>query len=115
MPYLKIQTNVKVAEKEIPEILRSASKLIASKLGKPEDYVMVQLIPGQFLIFARNDDPCAFVELKSLGLSEHQGDVLSDTICGFLQESLKISPARIYIEMASHPPKLWGWNSETFR
>lgn len=114
MPYLKIQTNLPVAQKEIPDLLRAASKLISSKLGKPEDYVMVHMVGGQSLIFAHSDDPCAFVELKSLGLSEHQGDLLSDAICGFLKESMGIPPARVYIEMSNHPPKLWGWNGETF-
>lgn len=114
MPYLKIQTNVPVPENEIPDLLRSASKLIAAKLGKPEDYVMIHLVPAQHLLFAKSNDACAFVELKSLGLPEFEGKKLSDVLCGFLKETLRIPPARIYIEMSDHPSKLWGWNSTTF-
>lgn len=114
MPYLKIQTNVPVPEKESPDLLRAASKVIAGKLGKPESYVMVHLQAGQAMLFAKSDDPCAFVELKSLGLAEHEGKKLSDAVCGFLKETLRIDPARVYIQMSNHPSKLWGYNSDTF-
>lgn len=114
MPYLKIQTNVPVPDNEVADLLRSASKLMAAKLGKPESYVMIHLQAGQSMLFAKSDDACAFVELKSLGLPEYEGKKLSDTICGFLKETLRVDPARIYIEMSDHPSKLWGWNSTTF-
>jgi phenylpyruvate tautomerase len=114
MPYLKIQTNVPVAEKDTPDLLRAASKLIAGKLGKPEDYVMVHLQANQPMLFAKSADACAFVELKSLGLGDSEGKKLSDAVCGFLKESMNIPPARVYIQMSSHPGKLWGWNGSTF-
>jgi|GEM_PF-74526 len=114
VPYLKIQTNVPVESAARQDILRAASRLVARELGKPESYVMVNVQSGQDLIFGGNNDPAAFVELKSLGFAEDQAPRLSEMICGLLKESLRIDPRRIYIEMSDHPPGQWGWNNETF-
>ena len=113
MPYLKIQTNVPVENSVKPDILRAASRLASKELGKSESYVMVQLLTGQDLIFSGNNDPAAFVELKSLGLPEAKAARLSSMICSLLKESLNIDPRRVYIEMSDHPANLWGWNGET--
>jgi len=114
MPVLKIQTNVTVNDKDKKDILKAASQLAAKELGKPEGYVLVSLESSAAILFGGTDDPCAFVELFSLGLPEDQAPRLSEMICGLLRESLNIDPRRIYIKMSDHQANLWGWNGETF-
>jgi phenylpyruvate tautomerase len=68
MPYLKIQVNRTVPADKTGELLKLASKKIASELGKPESYVMVELTANTAMLFAGKDDPAVYAELKSIGL-----------------------------------------------
>ncbi|MDR1305203.1 MAG: hypothetical protein LBK76_08285 [Verrucomicrobiales bacterium] len=114
MPVLKIQTNLAISEQEQNDVLKAVSRLAAKELGKPERYVMVSIEAAATMLFGGTDDPCAFVELFSLGLLADQASRLSAMICGLLKESLKFDPRRVYIRMSDHPANLWGWNGETF-
>lgn len=114
MPYLKIQTNIKVEAGLKKDLLKEASHLLSKELGKPEDYVMVVLEPGQDLIFAGTNEPAAFLELKSLGFPGGKAKHLSNVLCKLLLDKLQIEPSRIYIEMSDPPAQYWGWNSSTF-
>jgi len=112
MPYLHIHTNVAVANQ--PELLTRCSSEIAAALAKPESYVMVELSDQQPMLFAGSDAPLAFVELKSLGLSDTQTADLSARLCHLLHEELAVDRARIYIEFAAPERAMFGWNGGTF-
>ena len=71
MPYLKIQTNTALADDQGKALLAKASSVTAEKLGKPESYVMTSVENNPAMTFAGTDAPLAFLELKSIGLSEH--------------------------------------------
>lgn len=114
MPYLKIQTNHEVTNTAKQEILRKASVLLAKNLGKPEKYMMVRFDPAQPMMFAGNTDPCAFLELKSIGLPENRTEALSKLLCQFLSDELKIPSERIYIEFTDAKDSMWGWDGGTF-
>jgi len=114
MPYLKIQTNHEVTTAARQEILQKASVLLAKNLGKPEKYVMVRLDPAQPMLFAGSSDPCAFLELKSIGLPENRTGALSRLLCQFLGDELKIPSERIYIEFTDAKDSMWGWDGGTF-
>lgn len=111
MPYLKMQTNQKVEDREL--ISRLSAKA-AEALGKSESYVMVALEPELEMIFGGNKKPAAFIELKSIGLKESMTEKLSKEICDFVGEELDIPKNRIYIEFSDAPGKMWGWNGGTF-
>ena len=112
MPLLEITTNIPLANKSV--IARSASKLTANILGKPESYVMVKILPEQILMFAGSDEPAAHVKLKSLGLPENLTADFSAEICAFISAELGIKSSRIYIEFASPERHMWGWDGKTF-
>ncbi len=114
MPYLRIQTNrpVDVAEKK--ELIRRASALVAHELGKPDSYVMVTFTPEQPMMFGASDAPCAYLELKSIGLPAARVKDLSRVLCRLVDDTLKIPPARVYIEFSDVKASLWGWDSTTF-
>ena len=96
------------------QLIRDASALVAEQLGKPERYVMVTLEPASAMLFAGEASPLAFLELKSIGLSEQQTPPLSASLCGLMHEALGVDQDRVYIEFADAPRKMWGWNGGTF-
>jgi phenylpyruvate tautomerase len=114
MPYLKIQTNRDVADDAKLEVLKRASMLVSKNLGKPEKYVMVRFDMAQSMVFAGNAMPCAYLELKSIGLPETATEMLSKVLCQFVNDELKIPSERVYIEFTDVKDSMWGWNSSTF-
>lgn len=114
MPYLNVKTNLEIHNSTVSVLLQELSLLMAETLGKPEQYVMVQMDVGRNMIFAGTDEPTAHVELGSIGLDRDECPLLSKTICGYLLEKLKIEPSRVYIEFKELKRKKFGWNSKTF-
>lgn len=118
MPYLKIQTNQGIdagIDTGIEQrLLREASSLVATELGKPESYVMVSLEPPRPMLFAGTDEPTAYLELKSIGLMESKTKALSAALCQLISDKMNIPAERIYIEFADAPRSMWGWNGSTF-
>ncbi|MCD6238339.1 MAG: hypothetical protein J7K51_03265 [Thermotogae bacterium] len=111
MPYLGIQTNVEVGDKD--SFLKDISALVAKELGKPERYVMVS-VENKEMLFGGSGEVCAFVELKSIGLPSSETAGLSRAICDFIKERLKVPPERVYINFADVRGNMWGWNGSTF-
>lgn len=114
MPLLRLATNVAIPAVERPALLARASRTVAGLLGKPESYVMILLEDGRDLLFAGTAEPAAYLELKSLGLPEARTPEFSRALCGLLEETLGIAPDRVFIEFASPPRHLFGWNNATF-
>ncbi len=112
MPYIKIQTNSEVSNST--DFLKKLSALSAEKIGKPESYVMTALDPKTDMTFGGSDEPAAFIECKSIGLSGGQTKALSAALCSFCESELGIPQARVYIEFAGSPGNMWGWKGGTF-
>ncbi len=114
MPYLTIRTNHIIDRQNSEQLLRSASALVAERLGKPERYVMVSLEPVTAMLFAGSDTPLAYLELKSIGLQERQVPELSAALCSLMERETGIRQERVYIEFSSAARGMWGWNGATF-
>ena len=114
MPYLKIQTNRPLAGDDATALIADASRTVAEALGKPESYVMVALEPERTMLFAGDDAPLAFIELKSIGLTEGQAPALSAALCAVVDRALGVPKDRVFIEFAAVPRSFWGWNGGTF-
>ena len=112
MPLLNIKTSCTIDDNN--SLALDASKKVAQILGKPESYVMVIVEENQTLVFAGNNQPAAYLELKSLGLPESQTTELSSSLCNFINEKLGVDPARIYIEFSNAERHMWGWKGGTF-
>jgi len=52
------------------------------------------------MVFADSNAPLAYLELKSIGLSESKTTALSSTLCGAINEAPGIDTNRVYIEFA---------------
>ncbi len=112
MPYLKLSTNVEIAQPQ--ELLAELSQLLARETGKPERYVMVEVTGGQAMLFAGSGQPLAYLECKSIGLSSSQAKALSATLATLLASRLSVAADRVYIEFSNAPAEFWGWNGSTF-
>ncbi len=114
MPYLNVETNVSLTAEECDVFLKEASAAVATALGKPEGYVMTAFHGNTPMTFGGKDSPCAFLEMKSIGLPENRTGDLSDVLCALAKKTLNVDPARIYIEFADAKRHMWGTNGTTF-
>lgn len=114
MPYLRIQTNCELDPDNQRMLLENASRCVAEILGKPERYVMVSIEDAAPMLFAGENSPTAYLELKSIGLPEQKTTALSAALCQLLAGQLDVPTNRIYIEFASAARHMWGWDSKTF-
>ena len=66
MPLITVKTNI--ADVQAPDLLlKGLSAALATATGKPESYVMTLLDSGVTMTFAGSEEPCAYVEIKSIG------------------------------------------------
>jgi phenylpyruvate tautomerase len=114
MPLLSIETNQTADDSTIAHLIRTASRVVAEQLGKPERYVMVRFNRNPDMLFSGEDAALAYLELKSIGLSNSETGELSALLCNLMEQELRVPRDRVYIEFASAPRKLWGWNGGTF-
>jgi phenylpyruvate tautomerase len=114
MPYLKLTTNAALSSQSPQELLGCLSKLMAQETGKPERYVLVEAKENKAMLFAGSDEPLAYLECKSIGLSDNQAKSLSAAIAKVLADKLNIKGDRVYIEFSNCPGNFWGWNGSTF-
>jgi phenylpyruvate tautomerase len=114
MPYAKIETNVKLGKLKEQKLLKAASVFFAALLKKSEEHVMVSVSHETAFVFGKNSDPAAYVELKSMAITEEICTDLSKEICSFLNQHLDILPNRTYIEFSTINGKMFGCNNKTF-
>ncbi len=112
MPYVRLQTNTTV--EDAAALLKKLSATAAAGLGKPEAYVQTALDDRRPMTFAGSDAPTAFIECKSIGLSDNQTAGLSAALSAFCSEEMNIPDDRVYIEFADAKGKMWGWRGSTF-
>ena len=91
MPFLKLCTNVAIDQSQSEQLLSELSQLLAKETGKPERYVMVELADGKAMVFGGSNQPLAYLECKSIGLSASQAKALSASISRLLGNSQKIT------------------------
>ena len=110
MPLLNISTNKEIKNEQM--LLSKSSELISSLLNKSEDFVMVKLTDSLKMFFSGTNEPCCFIEIKSIGSIEPS--TISKPMCEFFSRELDISKERIYIFFQNVDPNMWAWNTRTF-
>ncbi|XP_048826648.1 macrophage migration inhibitory factor [Brienomyrus brachyistius] len=114
MPMFLVNTNV--AKDAVPASLMSeATEELSKAMGKPVQYVAVQINSGQMMTFGGKPDPCALCFLHSIGkIGGSQNKQYSKLICGLLNKHLGISPERIYVNFVDMDAENVAWNNTTF-
>ena len=112
MPFVQIRTNLEINNET--DLLSKISARAAKEIGKPESYVMASLAPKMKMSFGGTEEPAAFIECKSIGLSTGQTEGISAGLCDLCEQELGISKDRVYIEFSSAEGKMWGWKGGTF-
>ena len=110
VPLLNISTNKEIKNEQM--LLSKSSNFISSLLNKSEDFVMVQLTDSLEMYFSGTNEPCCFIEIKSIGSIEPSK--MSKPICEFFSNELEISIERIYVFFQNVDSSMWAWNSRTF-
>ena len=110
MPLLNISTNKEIKNEQM--LLLKSSDFISSLLNKPENFVMVKLSHSLQMLFSGTNEPCCFIEIKSIGSIEPSK--MSKPICEFFSNELEISIERIYIFYQNVDSSMWAWNGKTF-
>ena len=110
MPLLSISTNKKIKNEQ--DLLAKSSSFISSMLNKPENFVMVKLSDSLDMYFAGTNQPCCFIEIKSIG--SLKPSKISKSICEFFSNELQISTERIFILFQDVDSNMWAWNNKTF-
>ncbi len=110
MPLLNISVNKKIKNEQL--ILSKSSDFISSLINKPEKFVMVKLTDSLEMYFSGTNEPCCFIEIKSIGSLEPSK--MSKPICEFFSNELQISKERIYIFFQNVDSSMWSWNGSTF-
>ncbi|TKR66907.1 hypothetical protein L596_023134 [Steinernema carpocapsae] len=96
MPCCILDTNVTNASHEIAKIV---SENVAKCLKKPETNVMVQVNPGKIMCFGGSSDPCAILQIRSIGaISKESNNAAASVLNQLLAEQLGVEANRIFIE-----------------
>ena len=107
--------NVRLSSSEISEIgsfMKKLSSELASLTGKPEKYVMTPIQANVPMTFGGSEEPCCYVEVKSIG--SLKPSEMTKSICNLIQAYTGIDANRIYINFEDISPSLWGFNGQTF-
>jgi phenylpyruvate tautomerase len=112
-PSIILNTNVIMGEKK-KAFLSSASKALASGLGKPESYVAVCVSDGQTMLFGGSEDPCALACCYSLGAINKENNKAVTAKISALLADFGIPSNRIYINFFDVPAANIGYGGATF-
>ena len=113
MPMINVETTVSLSE-EKRNVLKAELGKAISIMGKPESYLMINLIDNQDLYFGGNKlDKGAYIEVKALGnIDAGQSDKMTAKVCEILNAQLGIPGDAVYV--AYFGTSNWGWNGSNF-
>ena len=114
MPYFKIETNQKLDAARAEKLSKDMSSFLSGLLGKPERVIMVSFYHSVTMMFSENTSPVAYVEVKSIGLTQEKCPEYAKAVCEFIETALNVAPDRVYIDFANIDGKMFGWNKQTF-
>ena len=112
MPFIQVKTSSKSVLEDDTLLQNDISKIVAELTGKPEKYVMTMIQKDIKLTFAGSDEPCCFIEVKSIGALSPSS--MSRSLCELIASKTNINTNRIYIEFTDVKASNWGFNGTTF-
>jgi len=114
MPSFVISTTVS-KDRIPPNFLKETSALVAKTLGKPESYVVVQVIPDQIMSWGGATGPCGLATLMSIGaLGVQENKKHSAVLHEHIEKSLGIPKDKFYITYQNSDKSAVGYAGTTF-
>ncbi len=107
--------NVRISSSDVAkpnELLKDLSKELAILTGKPEKYVMCLLETNVPMRFNGTEEPCCYVEVKSIGALKPSE--MTKSFCNLIESKTGIPSNRIYIGFEDVEASFWGFNGQTF-
>ena len=115
MPLVSVRSGVSIERSNGKELMEGLSAAVADELGKPEQYVMVEL-QGARMLMSGEPGPAAAVDVRSIGgLDRETNGRLAERISDLLQSHLGVERRRVYVVFTSVSGESWAWNGRTFR
>jgi phenylpyruvate tautomerase PptA (4-oxalocrotonate tautomerase family) len=111
MPLINVRTSLPAVD-DATSLLQDLSAELAEQTGKPEAYVMALLETAVPMTFAGSSDPCAYVEIKSIGGLKPAA--MTAAFCELISARTSIHADRIYVAFEDVKASSWGWNGQTF-
>ena len=111
MPLINVRTSLPEVT-DAAALLKELSAALAQQTGKPESYVMTLLETGVPMTFAGSSEPCAYVEIKSIGAL--QPPAMTSAFCDLIESRTSIPASRIYVAFDDVKASCWGWTGNTF-
>ena len=116
MPLVSVYTSAELpTDEKLSALQKALSSTAARLIGKPEAYVMTNVVARSRITLGGSFGPACLVEIKSIG--GLGGDVptrLTEAICKLLHEALGVPTNRIYVVFADIPANMWGFDGATF-
>ena len=104
MPFIFLQTNVKIDEIQAERLKAGLGKAIERVPGKSEQVLMVGLEGEKCLYLKGKNTPAAHIKVAVFGNRTHQGYAeLSHAITALVHAELGISPTQIYVQYEDIP------------
>ncbi len=92
-------SNVELSKTQESSFLDEASRTVATSLSKPETYVCVSYTQCN-MRFGGTDDPCAYVQLESLGnINKSCNGKYASDITSLVAKHTGVKPERIYMKL----------------
>ncbi|XP_050442954.1 macrophage migration inhibitory factor homolog [Adelges cooleyi] len=114
MPVFRLETNIPKS-KVTPDVLKKISKTVATTLGKPESYVVVNVVPDQLMVWEGKDAPCGTATLMSIGrLGVEENKKHAAALYPLLEKELGIPGNRLYITFLDQSTSSVGYTGTTF-
>ena len=113
MPMIKAEVTMPLPV-EKRDVLKAEFGKAISVMGKPETYLMVNLVENQDLYFGgKKLDKGAYVEVKVLGsVDSGASSKMTAKVCEILEKELGIPGNAVYVSYWGTTN--WGWNGNNF-
>ncbi|KFQ72653.1 Macrophage migration inhibitory factor [Phaethon lepturus] len=116
MPKFVVNTNV--SKDKVPESFTGElTQQLSNAMGKPAQYLAIQISPDQVMSFGGSTDPCAMCFLYSIGKigeQENKEHLGQPATLSSRQLTGSVFPFRIYVSFFDISAGNVGWNNTTF-
>ncbi|TMW65371.1 hypothetical protein Poli38472_008013 [Pythium oligandrum] len=113
MPFIKVATNLPRASFVANNVLKAFSTSLTSVLATHEKAVMVQLEFDQDLILSGSTEPCAFINVRTIGkIDPEHNPKTYEALSATVLEQLNIPANRIFFNLDDIQANNWGYDAK---